>query len=361
MSRPAVAYIDQAAFTQNIRFLQSQAPESELLLVIKADAYGHGVENLLSAFEGRRVAVACAEEALALFELGFSGEVVLLEGLFNEECVQKLSGTSAIFAIHSVEQLDQLEKLGYSGSVWLKLDSGMHRLGLNAAEFNECLRRIEVSEKIVLETVMTHFASADDRRSASMLSQVDCFKQMLSRSSLEQFSPKPSLSLCNSAALLLHRELQEQIVRPGIALYGGSAAPLIPSVKEGLQPVMHLKSEVIALREIDMGETVGYGDTWTALRKSRIATVAMGYGDGYPRHSPSGTPVIVNGQRASIAGRVSMDLITIDVTDIANVHLGSEVEFWGAELSIDEVADHVGTISYQLCTAITGRVPRVPI
>lgn len=361
MSRPAVAYIDQAAFAQNIRFLQSQASESELLLVVKADAYGHGVENLLPAFKGRRVAVACAEEALKLFELGFSGEVVLLEGLFNEDCVQKLSGTSSVFAIHTVEQLDRLEKLGYVGRVWLKIDSGMHRLGLSAAEFDECLRRITASEKIELETVMTHFASADDRRTESMASQVRRFKEMLSQSSLEQVQPMPSLSLCNSAALLLHSECHEQIVRPGIALYGGSAAPLISSVKEGLQPVMHLKSQVIALREIEMGETVGYGDTWTALRKSRIATVAMGYGDGYPRHAPSGTPVIVNGQRASIAGRVSMDLITIDVTDVANVQLGSEVEFWGTALSIDEVAEHVGTISYQLSTAITARVPRVCI
>ena len=361
MSRPAVAYIDQAAFAQNIRFLQSQAPESELLLVIKADAYGHGVENLLPAFEGRRVAVACAEEALTLFDLGFNGEVLLLEGLFNEDCVQKLSGTSAVFAIHTLDQLDRLEKLGYAGRVWLKIDSGMHRLGLNAEEFDECLRRIAASEKIKLETVMTHFASADDRRSASLLSQVDCFNKMLSLSSFQKVSPRPSLSLCNSAGLLLHREFQEQIVRPGIALYGGSAAPLISSVKEGLKPVMHLKSQVIALREIDMGETVGYGDTWTALRKSRIATVAMGYGDGYPRHAPSGTPVMVNGQRASIAGRVSMDLITIDVTDISNVQIGADVEFWGASLSIDEVAEHVGTISYQLCTAITARVPRVCI
>lgn len=361
MSRPAVAYIDLAAFSENIRTIQSHAPESELLLVIKADAYGHGVENLLPAFEGRRVAVACSEEALRLFELGFTGEVVLLEGLFNDDCVEKLSGKPVVFALHNVAQLELLERHAYQGKVWLKLDSGMHRLGLSEEEFNTCIERLLVSRHITLETVMTHFASADDRRSTSMLSQVRVFRDVLARSRMERFSNVPSLSLCNSAALLLHGQLQEQTVRPGIALYGGSAAPLVPSVKEGLKPVMHLKSEVIALREIQMGETVGYGDTWTALRKTVIATVAMGYGDGYPRHAPSGTPVMVEGQRATLAGRVSMDLITLDVTDIKGVQLGSNVEFWGSALSIDEVADHIGTISYELCTAITGRVPRVPL
>lgn len=361
MSRPAVAYIDQAAFSENIQFLQTQAQNSELLLVIKADAYGHGVKNLLSAVEGYRVAVACAEEALTLFELGFAGEIVLLEGLFNEECVDKLAGQKVIFVIHNIAQLDRLEHMGYEGCVWLKVDSGMHRLGLSEAEFSECLKRIFESEKIYLETVMTHFASADDRRSASISTQVSRFQAVLADSGVKQLADEPSLSLCNSAALLLHPELQEQIVRPGIALYGGSAAPRIPSVKNGLKPVMQLKSEVIALREIEIGETVGYGDTWTALRKTLIATVAMGYGDGYPRHAPSGTPVIVNGQRAAVAGRVSMDLITIDVTDVADVQLGSEVEFWGTLLSIDEVAEHVGTISYQLSTGITARVPRVCI
>ena len=361
MSRPAVAYIDQAAFSENIQFLQTQAQNSELLLVIKADAYGHGVENLLPAFEGRRVAVACAEEALTLFDLGFTGEIVLLEGLFNDECVEKLSGKPAVFAIHTITQLDRLEHMGYEGRIWLKVDSGMHRLGLSEAEFGECLKRIAASEKIRLEAVMTHFASADDRRSTSISTQVSRFRAVLADSSLKQLAEEPALSLCNSAALLLHPELQEQIVRPGIALYGSSAAPLIPSVKNGLKPVMHLKSDVIALREIEIGETVGYGDTWTALRKTMIATVAMGYGDGYPRHAPSGTPVMVNGQRAVLAGRVSMDLITIDVTDVTGVQIGSEVEFWGGKLSIDEVAEHVGTISYQLSTAITARVPRVCI
>lgn len=359
MSRPAVAYIDQAAFSANLQCLQRQAPNSELLLCIKADAYGHGVENLLPALEGYRVAVACAEEALTLFDLGFTGEIVLLEGLFNDECVEKLAGKPAVFAIHNIFQLDRLESMGYEGRVWLKVDSGMHRLGLSENEFQECLKRISASDKIRLETVMTHFASADDRRSTSIATQVSRFRAVLADSSLDQLAEQPSLSLCNSAALLLHPELQEQIVRPGIALYGGSAAPLIPSVKNGLKPVMHLKSEVIALREIEIGETVGYGDTWTALKKTTIATVAMGYGDGYPRHAPSGTPVMVNGQRAALAGRVSMDLITIDVSEVRDVKLGSEVEFWGAKLSIDEVAESVGTISYQLSTAITARVPRV--
>ncbi|KZZ43837.1 hypothetical protein A3765_00850 [Oleiphilus sp. HI0130] len=361
MSRPAVAYIDQAAFSENIQFLQRQASNSELLLVVKADAYGHGVENLLPAFKHHRVAVACVEEALTLIDLGYSGEVILLEGLFNSACVDKLRGHSAVFVIHSLFQLDCLENAGYEGRVWLKVDSGMHRLGLNEDDFRDCLQRIGKSKKMQLETVMTHFASADDPRSTSISTQVSRFHSVLSGSDANQLAQAPSLSLCNSAALLLHPEFQEQIVRPGIVLYGGNPVPLIPSVTDGLKPVMHLKSEVIALREIETGETVGYGDTWTALRKTIIATVAMGYGDGYPRHAPSGTPVMVDGQRAPLVGRVSMDLITIDVTEVRNVIIGSEVEFWGAELSIDEVAEHAGTISYQLCTAITARVPRVCI
>jgi len=357
VTRPLTAFIDSTAFASNKQYLQARAPQSEHVLVVKANAYGHGVEHLLPELHGNRVAVASAEEALQLFDLGFDGEIVLLEGPFQTSCVQSLLGKPVSYAIHRFDQLQMLLSAGYQGRVWLKVDTGMHRLGLNEQELDACLALIEATPGIELEVLMTHFASADDRRNASFLAQNSYFKNLIAERNLANVS----LSLCNSAALLLHPEAQEQIVRPGIALYGGSPAPFIPESKSGLQPVMSLESEVIALREVNSGEAVGYGGTWAAKRRSIIATIAVGYGDGYPRLAPEGTPVFINGVRAPIVGRVSMDMITVDVTDVGDVAIGSKVELWGRNLSIDDVASVIGTISYELTASLTVRVPRVRI
>ena len=354
MSRPLLARIERSAFLSNIAHLQSLAPESELVLVVKANAYGHGIAGLVNQLSGHRVAVASSEEARELFDLGYQGEVILLEGAFNKACIESLAAHQVCYVVHSVEQLELLIAQEYQGKIWLKLDTGMHRLGLTESALADCLSRLSSQSAIHVETMMTHFSSADDRRNGSFNSQLALFNRMVKHFDLEHLPQ----SLCNSAALLLHTECHQQIARPGIALYGSNPAPLISSLADSLVAVMTLRSEVIALRQIDAGETVGYGDTWTATQSSTIATVAVGYGDGYPRHAVSGTPVLVEGQRASLAGRVSMDMISVDVTGLSNVRIGSEVELWGKNLSVDEVASSAGTISYELTTGLTARVPR---
>ena len=353
MARPAVALIDQQAFEQNIAYLSGLANSAETILVVKADAYGHGVKNLISSFKGRRLAVACAEEAATIFSLGFEGEILLLEGPFEADCIESLAQHNVSYVIHRPEQVSMLVAQNFDGKVWLKVDSGMHRLGLTVEQTKRCIELLD-GANIQLEMLMTHFSSADDRRSRSLQEQADAFDRLVSELKLDDLP----VSMCNSAALMLHERYHGSAVRPGIALYGANPAPVIKPLSEKLSPVMTLQTEVIAVRDIDVGETVGYGDTWTALRPSKIATLAIGYGDGYPRHAPTGTPVLINQQLAPLVGRVSMDMITVDVTDIASVDVGAKVELWGQNLPIEEVAEHVGTISYELCTSLTSRVPR---
>lgn len=362
MARPLVARIDCSAFASNIRALQARAKQSEVLLVVKANAYGHDVACLLSEIQGHRIAVASIEEAIDVYNLGFEGEAVLLEGPFSRDCIRASVGRSVVFVVHNVQQLQWLIDEKHHGKVWLKLDSGMHRLGLNASDFEACLATLHGNMDLELEVVMSHFSSADDSNSKTVGVQAQSFDDTIKSSSIAAYLPSDiKYSLCNSAALLFHSKLQNDVVRPGIALYGGSPAPEIASVVAELDPVMSLESQVIALREVPAGDTVGYGDIWTAVRPSHIATVAIGYGDGYPRHAPAGTPVLVDGQLVPLVGRVSMDMITLDVTGLDSVRVGSHVELWGKNLSVEKVAASIGTISYELTTGLTARVPRVAI
>ena len=351
--RPLKATIRTEAFLHNIELAQQQSPESQVLVVIKADAYGHGVLPLARAVQGRSLAVATPGEAELLLSAGIRNEIWVLEGPFSRKCLELESpDNSIVWVIHDVSQLEWLEQSCDESSairIWLKIDTGMHRLGFPAEQVPETLQRIARQTGIQLEGIMTHFANSEFTGDESVKAQITRFDQVIEANALESLPQ----SLCNSAGILNWPEARRQWLRPGISLYGGYATSEVP-----YRAVMTLSSAVMALRWVEPGESVGYGSTWTASRRSLIATIAVGYGDGYPRHATNGTPVLVNGQRAPMAGRVSMDMITVDVTDIAGVEVGSEVELWGDALPVDEVADHAGTISYELLTQVTARVPR---
>jgi alanine racemase len=386
MSRPAKVLIDLGALRHNCQLANSLSPESKTMAIIKADAYGHGAIQVAQALEDLVPAfgVACIEEALELREAGIQIPIHLLEGAFSKDEIQIAANNNFSLAVVNHEQkkalLDcQLDKLDQKSQeafllkeapikVWLHVDSGMHRLGIQpdevASSYQELAACSHIQDDIV---IATHFACADDLENTFSTEQVRQFQQGLAALDLQNFdesllsSPIP-LSLANSAALLGWPETRAGWNRPGIMLFGSTPFSAPHKEADKLLPVMTFKSGVIALREIPPGETVGYAATWTAARPSRIATVAIGYGDGYPVHAPSGTPVLINGHRCPMVGRVSMDMITVDVTDLPDISLGDEVILWGgslsANLSVNEVANCAGTISYELLTRMPRRTPR---
>jgi len=393
MSRPAKVLVDLGALRHNCQLASNLSPESQTMAIIKADAYGHGAVQVARALEDLVPAfgVACIEEALELREAGIQIPIHLLEGAFTKDEIQIAAANNFSLAVVNEEQkkqlLDcQLNKFGRGAEetslskedrikVWLHVDTGMHRLGIQPDEIASSYKELSACPHIQDDIVIaTHFACADDLENTFSTEQVHRFHQGLGSLSSENTeeslvsssiplisSPVP-LSLANSAALLGWPETRAAWNRPGIMLFGSS--PFLAPHKEAdkLLPVMTFKSGVISLCDIPTGETVGYAATWTAARPSRIATVAIGYGDGYPVHAPSGTPVLINGHRCPMVGRVSMDMITVDVTDLPDIALGDEVILWGgslsASLSVNEVANCAGTISYELLTRMPRRTPR---
>lgn len=357
MSRPAQAIVDLAAIRHNYQLAQQLAPRARALAVVKANAYGHGsvavartLEPLAPAF-----AVACIEEALELRQAGLSKPIVLLEGAFAAEEVRIAAAQNFWLVASGPEQVSMIAAAGLTQplTVWLKADSGMHRLGLSGQALQDAYQQLKSLPQVRDEVVIaTHFAAADELDSSYTQQQLDNFATLTA-------GLNAPVSLANSAAIMAWPEAHGDYTRPGIMLYGASPFLQPHPHAATLQPVMTLQSAVISVRTIDVGETVGYGRSWTAQRRSTIATVAIGYGDGYPRQTPNGTPVWINGQRAPLAGHVSMDMITVDVTDLESVKVGDKVELWGAHISLNEVAQRVGTISYELVTRMPSRTPRI--
>lgn len=366
MSRPLVADIDLDALRYNYRHARAQAPDSRALAVIKADAYGHGgvacaraLEALPDAERPPAFAVASLEEAQALREGGIHSPILLLEGIFDAAELEAVEALSLWMAVHSEWQLEAL--LAYRPArpipVWLKVDSGMHRLGFPVEAVPQAWARLSaVPEQATDLHLMSHFATADAADTG------ECRRQLVRMQALAEQLAAP-LCLANSPATLAWPEAHGAWVRPGVMLYGSDPLEVSNAASRALQPVMTLRSRIIAVREIAPGEAVGYGRRWLAARPSRIATVACGYGDGYDRHAVDGTPTLVAGRRAPLAGKVSMDMLTVDITDVPEAGIDSEVVLWGraangAVLSIDEVARHCATISYTLLTGVLPRVPR---
>jgi alanine racemase len=359
MARPNQARLDLGALRHNLGVAQALAPESKVMAVVKANAYGHGAVTIARQLDSLAdaLAVACIEEAVELRDAGITAPILLLEGVFEADELGTAAQLGLWVTIDNEWQLRWLEEALLPAPVhcWLKVDTGMHRLGIPAERAQAFFQRLKATDNAADDVVMcTHFASADDVQSDQTRNQLQIFDAACAG------IPAPR-SAANSPALLAWPDAHYDWVRPGYMLYGNSPMATPHPNAEALQPVMTLTSAIISLREVAVGDAVGYGANWIAQRPSRIATVTIGYGDGYPRLAPAGTPVLVDGRRATLAGRVSMDMITLDVTDLPGVHVGDEVVLWGKGLPVGEVARHAGTIGYELTTRMPARTPRVII
>jgi len=353
MPRPIRAAVSAAALSHNLAVAKGHAGSAKLWAVLKANAYGHGLERAaraLGAAEG--FAVLDFEEAARLRELGVQKPILMLEGFFEPADVALAERHALTPVIHSAEQVEMLTRAAPARAldVYLKANSGMNRLGFTAASLQSAYDALRKQARVRDITLMTHFADADG--AGGIAAQLAAFEEMV-----RPLGRAPR-SLANSAALLrFPSETRGDWVRPGIMLYGGSPFADRSAEALGLKPAMTLSSQIIALQRLKRGERVGYGLAYEAAAALTIGVVACGYADGYPRHAPSGTPVLVNGKRARTVGRVSMDMIAVDLTGLAGAGIGTPVTLWGQGLSADEVGAAAGTLSYELFTKLTARVP----
>lgn len=352
--RPARALIDLQALRHNYR-LARDSSGGRALAVIKADAYGHGAVHVAQALEAQAdgFAVACIEEALELRAAGIRAPILLLEGFFEADELALIVEHDLWTVVHAIWQLEAVEQaqLGKPLTVWLKLDTGMHRVGLHPSEYRAAYQRLLATGKVARVVLMSHFSCADELNSACSDQQVAVFEA--ARQGLVA-----ETSLKNSPAVMGWPKIPSDWSRTGIMLYGATPFDQTQPLAERLQPVMTLESKVISVRELPAGEAVGYGATFVSERPLRIGVVAMGYADGYPRHAPTGTPVLIDGQRSRLLGRVSMDMLCVDLTDVPQAGLGSRVELWGKAVLASEVATQAGTIPYQIFCNLR-RVPRI--
>ncbi|MEO6078854.1 MAG: alanine racemase [Steroidobacteraceae bacterium] len=348
------AEVSAGALRGNLARIREAAPRSRVMAVVKANAYGHGlVPTALCLADADAFAVARLEEAIALRGAGVRKPIVLLEGVFDAGQLAEAARQNLEIVVHESEQLALLERApaGHRFVVWLKIDTGMNRLGFRAQQVAAALTSLtSMGEHLHELRLLTHFASADEHDNPLTAAQLTRFAELTRGLTLTR-------SLANSAAVFAFPASHADWVRPGLALYGVSPFSDRVGSDLGLVAAMRLVSTVIAVREVPAGETVGYGGTWRAARDSQVAIVAGGYGDGLPRMLPNGTPVLVHGRRASLAGRVSMDMIAVDVTGVGNVQVGDAALLWGPELPVEEIAAHAGTIGYELLCGVSQRVP----
>ena len=353
--RPTIANIDLDAFVHNYRHARALGG-GKALAVVKADAYGHGAVRCAQALDGEAdgFGVACIEEALELREAGIRAPIVLLEGFFEADELALIERHDLWTVVASPWQVEALERHRSEKplQVWLKLDSGMHRLGLSPVEYLDAWQRLRALPYIDDIVAMTHFARADELSQASTGEQLAAFEAVLA--TLPASTPS---SIANSAALMAWPRTRREWVRPGLMLYGTHMLDAPCDALAPLRPVMHVESKVIAVRELEVGQPIGYAATYITDRATRVGVVAMGYADGYPQYAPTGTPVLVDGQRSRLIGRVSMDMLTIDLTDLPQSGLGSTIELWGRRLPVNEVASHGHNSPYRMLTGLK-RVPR---
>lgn len=347
------AIIDSSALRNNLNVVRHRAPRSKVMAVIKANAYGHGIVPTARALIGADAfGVARLAEALALRDHGLGQPIVLLEGAFARDELDAAAKNGLEIVVHSFEQLALLKE--WRGmrqlKVWLKIDTGMNRLGFRAEAFHDAWRELAACVSVASHPrVMTHLACADEPGGMQTTMQIQKFNTATAGLQVER-------SIANSAGLLSSPETQVEWVRPGLMLYGISPLNGDDGRAHELQPAMTLVSRLIAVREVRAGEQVGYGGTWIAKRNSRIGIAAVGYGDGYPRQIGSGSPVRLRDVEAPIAGRVSMDMIAIDVSDLRQAQVGDEVILWGRDLPVERLAKCAGTIPYELVCGISQRV-----
>ena len=361
MPRPIEAIIHTDALTHNLQRARACACEAKAWAVVKANAYGHGIERVYPALRAADgFALLDLAEAERVRALGWRGPILLLEGCFEARDLELCSRLNLWHTVHHEAQIDMLaaHKTNTPHQVFLKLNSGMNRLGFGAAQYTSAWRRLSGLTQVDGITLMTHFSDADGPQGV---------ERQLAAFELATRELPGERSLSNSAATLRFAPgspaVRADWVRPGIMLYGSAPDhPLHTSTHWDLQPTMTLRARLIALRDLVPGDAVGYGSSFVASASMRIGVVACGYADGYPRVAPTGTPVLVDGIRTRLVGRVSMDMITVDLTPVPAAALGSEVTLWGqgprgSVLPIDEVAASAGTLGYELMCALAARVP----
>lgn len=351
MTRPIHALIHTEALVNNLLVVRQAAPAAKILAVIKADAYGHGLLRVAKALEeADGYAVLSVDEGLRLREAGFAQPIVILEGVFEEAELAEVSERQLTIVVHTQEQIAWLQRLWSPVriDVLLKLNTGMNRLGFCANAFPAALAALRACNVVGRITLMTHFANADEPTG------IDAQHAVFNALNGDYGLP---VCLANSAAILRYPATHGDWVRPGIMLYGASPFADQSAAMLGLLPAMTLVSQIIAVQIVAAGAGVGYGASYVAERAMRVGVVACGYADGYPRHAGTGTPVLVAGQRTRLLGRVSMDMLHVDLSDIPQAGIGSTVTLWGQGLPVEEIARAAGTISYELLTARAARVP----
>lgn len=356
MTPAACAVLDLDAARHNLFKVRQCAPNAKVMAVIKANGYGHGLLRMAEALQQvDAFAVARVDEGIRLRKAGFKNRIAVLEGFTCTEELDELLHYQLDVVVHCPAQLEILEARIEPGTcaVWLKIDTGMNRLGFKAAEFNAVYQRLSQCARVKQPiSLMTHFANADDANDDQTLKQIDLFKQTVDGFPCER-------SLANSAGILGWESSLSDWVRPGVMLYGISPFPDSTGQQLGLKPVMSLHSRLIAVKQIEAGETVGYGGSWICQKPTTLGVVAIGYGDGYPRHAKTGTPVLVNGKRVPLVGRVSMDMMTVDLENQSDAKPGDPVTLWGEGLPIEEIAHWADTIAYTLVCGVTQRVQLV--
>lgn len=357
MSRPARALVDAEALRHNLLQVRQHAPRAKVMAVVKANAYGHGLSWVSRTLgEADAFGVSSIEEGIQLRKAGVTKPVCLLEGFFTADELPQLAEFQLSPTLHHDMQLQILAqaKPGTKLPVWVKIDTGMHRLGFTPERLADVLKQLRQCAVVGDIRVMSHLATADVTTDTTTKSQIDCFLSQAKGLGLET-------SLANSAGILAWPESHLDWVRPGIMLYGSSPVAGKSAAQFKLKPVMTLQTALIAVQRRHKGEAIGYGGDWHCPEDMPVGVAAIGYGDGYPRHVPPGTPVLVNGKRVPLIGRVSMDMITLDLRTQAQAKVGDPVVLWGEGLPVDEVAQSAGTISYELLCHVADRIPRVVI
>ena len=356
MRRSAYALIRLQHLTHNLNLLRSLAPTSKIIAVVKADAYGHGLAKTAQALaQSDAFAVACTHEALALRSAGILHPIICLQGFYSQAELQTIIDANLQTVIHSYHQIKLLQQCRFNSSiqVWLKIDTGMGRLGFQPAEAQQALQKLKTIKKISRVRLMTHFANAD------LLDAETTQKQLQKFTEVNQRCPGHERSAANSAATLAYSSSLYEWIRPGLCLYGISPFQVEnthPDTSE-FKPVMSLRAPLIAIKHCKQGARIGYGGTYTCPRDTRIGIVAIGYADGYPGVFNKPLNVSINGGLAPVVGRVSMDMLTIDISSI-DASIGDDVELWGDEIALMEIADAARTISYDLLCRVGSHVQR---
>lgn len=350
MARPLVAQINLAALRANLAVVRDKAPQTQVLAVVKANAYGHGLARVLPALDDADgLALVELDAAVTLRERHYTRRILLLEGFFDERELTEIAARRLAVVVHHTEQVAMLERalLTRPLEVFVKINTGMNRLGIAPGDAAAICERLSNAPAVAALRLMTHLARADED---------DAIEEPLAIFESACRGLRYPRSIANSAGVIRYADVGGDIVRPGIMLYGASPFPYDTPGMLGLAPVMTLRSEIIAVQELKPNDTVGYGGAYTASRAHRVGVVACGYADGYPRHAPNGTPVLVCGRKVRIAGRVSMDMIIVDLTEVPEARTGSPVVLWGEGLPVDDVAAAASTIGYELLCAVAPRV-----